>query len=75
MTERKCKNWKHFSEGVSEKLRHEWSWSNTGRWCDGVCNLEFPRGYIGRKPPHPAFSTGKCFQFEERDLTLFEEGT
>ena len=64
--DRKCKNCQHFTQGVTDQQRHEWSGSNFGRCADGVCHLYFPRGYIGRKPPHPAMSTGSCFQFEER---------
>ena len=30
----------------------------------GVCDLYFPRGYVGRKPPHPARAVGHCFQWE-----------
>ena len=64
----KCKDCKYFTYGVSERQRYEWSYSNWGRHCDGVCNLYFPRGYVGRKPPHPAFSTGSCFQFDKKEV-------
>ena len=64
MSDRKCEHCKHFAYGVTERQRHEWSYSNWGRHADGICNLYFPRGYVGRKPPHPAMSTGSCFQFE-----------
>ena len=62
--ERECKYCRHYSEGVTDKQRHEWEWSNWGRHADGVCNLYFPRGYVGRKPPHAAMAVGKCFQWE-----------
>ena len=72
--DKKCKNCQWFTAGVTDKQRHEWNWSNWGRYADGVCNKYFPRGYIDRKPPHPAMSTGHCFQFEERSeqLTIWE---
>lgn len=63
--EHRCKNCRWFSGGVTDRLRHEWSWSNWGRCADGVCNLYFPRGYVDRKPPHPARAVGHCFQWEE----------
>lgn len=50
--EKQCQNCQHYTEGVTDRQRHEWEWSNWGRHADGVCNLYFPRGYIGRKPPH-----------------------
>lgn len=63
----RCDKCKWFTEGVTEEQRHKWNYSNWGRWCDGVCHLDFPRGYIARKAPHPALSNGNCFQFEEKD--------
>lgn len=62
--ERRCKNCKHFSFGMTVEQRNKWAGSNWGRYADGVCSLHFPRGYVARKPPHPAHSNGKCFQFE-----------
>lgn len=73
--ERKCQNCAHYSEGVTERQRHQWEGTNLGKWATGVCTLYFPRGYIARKPPHPAMATGSCFQFKEitGQTTLFEE--
>lgn len=65
--ERKCKHCKNYTPGVTEQQRHAWSGTNLGRHADGVCNLYFPRGYIGRKPPHPTMAVSSCFQFEEKD--------
>ena len=62
--ERKCKNCKHYTPGVTDQQRHSWEWSNFGAHATGVCNLYFPRGYVARKPPHPAMETGHCFQWE-----------
>ena len=62
--ERKCKNCRHFTAGVTDRQRKEWSYSNWGTYADGVCNLDFPRGYVGRKAPHAAHSTGSCFQYQ-----------
>lgn len=74
--DKRCKNCKHYTPGVTDQQRHEWSWSGLGRWADGVCNLYFPRGYIGREPPHPAMASGKCFQWEPQEeneqLTIFD---
>lgn len=64
--DRECKDCQWFAYGVTDEQRHKWDWSNWGQHADGVCNLYFPRGYVGRKPPHPAMSTGHCFQWEER---------
>lgn len=64
---RRCDGCKHYTEGVTDQQRHEWSWSNWGRHADGVCHLYFPRGYVGRKPPHPAFAVGSCFQWEAKE--------
>lgn len=73
---RECKNCKYYKEGVNDQQRHEWEWSNFGRHADGVCSLYFPRGYIGRKPPHPAIASGSCFQWEEKSgqIELDEDG-
>lgn len=73
--DRICRYCTHYTEGVSERQRNEWSGTNWGRHATGVCNLYFPRGYIGRKPPHPAMATGSCFQFEgkDEDQITFEE--
>lgn len=67
MADRACKNCRFYTHGVTDRQRHEWSYSNLGRWATGVCNLFFPRGYIGREPPHPTMAASSCFQFEERD--------
>lgn len=72
----RCGNCKWYTPGVTDQQRHEWSWSNLGRWADGVCILYFPRGYIGRRPPHPTMASGNCFQWEEIEettqLSLFD---
>ena len=65
--EKKCKNCKHYSAGITDQQRKEWSNTNWGYWCTGICNLDFPRGYIARKAPHAAHATGSCFQFEEKE--------
>ena len=74
--DKRCKNCKHYTPGVTDQQRHEWSWSNLGRCADGICHLYFPRGYIGREPPHPAMASGKCFQWEPQEeaeqLTIFD---
>ena len=70
MADKRCKNCKWYSPGVTDRQRHEWSYSNLGRWADGVCNLFFPRGYIARKPPHPTMAVSRCFQWEEKDDQL-----
>lgn len=64
---RRCRNCKWYTDGVPDHLRKAWNNTNTGYWCTGVCNLPFPRGYIDREPPHPAFHNGRCFQWEEQD--------
>jgi len=61
-----CKNCVHYSPGVTDRQRHEWSYSNLGQHATGVCNLYFPRGYVARKPPHPTMAVSSCFQFEEK---------
>lgn len=70
--DRKCANCKHYTEGVTYRQRHEWAYSNLGRYATGVCNLLFPRGYICREPPHPTMASRSCFQFEERDTAQME---
>ena len=65
--ERKCRTCIYYSEGVTKEQRAKWEGTNIGRWCDGLCNLYFPRGYLGRKPPHPAMASGRCFQYEGKD--------
>ena len=67
---RKCKDCQHYSPGITDAQRHKWDWSNWGTWADGICNLYFPRGYLGRKPPHPARAVGSCFQWEERSQQM-----
>lgn len=74
MSDRRCKNCKWYSPGVTEKQRHEWSYSNLGLHADGVCNLKFPRGYVARNPPHPTMAVSSCFQFEEKDGQTIMEG-
>lgn len=64
---RRCDNCKWYSDGVPDQLRKKWSSTNLGTWATGVCNLYFPRGYIGREPPHPTFKASHCFQWEEKD--------
>lgn len=71
---RACRSCAHFTEGVTERQRKDWGGTNFGGHADGVCHLYFPRGYIGRKPPHPAMSTGSCFQWEERPPEQMEIG-
>lgn len=66
MADLRCRDCEHFTFGVTDQQRKAWNWSNWGRCADGMCNLYFPRGYVGRKPPHPAMSKGRCFQFEEK---------
>ena len=63
--DKRCGNCKNYSHGLTEEQRHKWSYSNLGQHATGVCNLHFPRGYVARKPPHPAMATGHCFQWEE----------
>ena len=70
--ERRCSNCTHYSPGVTDRQRHEWSHSNLGRHADGVCTLYFPRGYVARKPPHPTMAVMSCFQFEPRDTEQME---
>lgn len=66
--ERRCKNCKHFSYGMTVEQRNKWAAeSNWGRYANGICSLHFPRGYVGRKPPHPAHSAGGCFQFDPKE--------
>lgn len=65
--ERRCKNCKHFSFGMTVEQRNKWAGSNWGRYADGVCSLHFPRGYVARNPPHPAHSRGGCFQFDPKE--------
>lgn len=63
--ERKCKNCKHYTAGVPGEFlenNHGTIWKEA----DGICHLYFPRGYIGRKPPHPTSEIGRCFQFEPK---------
>lgn len=65
---RSCKNCQHFTPGVTneERRRLDPGHTNWGRYANGICHLDFPRGYLDRKAPHLAHSTGSCFQFEER---------
>lgn len=75
---RRCDQCEHYTDGVPDELRKAWNWSNFGIYATGVCGLYFPRGYIGRKPPHPAMATGRCFQWEPKkdgDQLTIEEGT
>ena len=72
--ERQCSNCQHFSYGVPDALRQKWSSSNFGLHADGVCSLFFPRGYVGRTPPHPAMLAGHCFQWEEKSNQMELEG-
>lgn len=67
--ERKCKNCAHFTYGVTDKQRksREAIETNWGHWADGICDKLFPRGYVARKPPHLAHSTGRCFQYEPKE--------
>lgn len=67
-----CKNCKYYTEGVTNEQRHKWDWSNLGRWATGVCNLDFPRGYIARKAPHPTMHNSRCFQFVLKSATWIE---
>ena len=62
-----CSNCRHYTEGVTDRQRKEWSSTNLGQWATGVCNLYFPRGYIGRKPPHPTMASSHCFQREAKE--------
>lgn len=62
----RCENCRHYTEGVTDRQRKEWSGTNLGRWATGVCSLGFPRGYIGRKPPHPTMANMSCFQWEAK---------
>lgn len=63
----KCKDCKFYTDGVPEVIqkaierRYE-----TWRQYDGICHKYFPRGYLGRKPPHAVRAAGGCFQFEPR---------
>lgn len=61
----KCKDCKYFSYySFSEEELRKWR----GEKIDGICSKHFPRGYVGRKPPHPKYSHSlRCFQFEEGD--------
>lgn len=69
--ERECKNCKHFSYGMTVEQMNKWDGSNWGRYADGVCSLlcslQFPRGCVARKPPHPAHSRGGCFEFDPKE--------
>lgn len=72
--QKRCSNCQHFSCGVPDELRKKWSYSNLGSHADGICKLNFPRGYVGRTPPHPAMSVGHCFQWEEKSNQMELEG-
>lgn len=61
-----CRNCLYYTDGVPDSLRHEWSGTNLGRYATGICNKYFPKGYLGRKPPHPAMQNGSCFQYEPK---------
>ena len=61
--DRICNNCKWFTPGLTQEQQKAWQYD---KGVNGVCHLYFPRGYIGRKPPHPAYSGRWCFQFEER---------
>lgn len=65
---RRCRDCQHYRAGVSneERRRLDPGGTNWGRYANGICTLDFPRGYIARKAPHLAHSTGSCFQFESR---------
>lgn len=65
--DKQCSNCRHYTDGVTDRQRKEWSSTNLGQWATGICNLYFPRGYIGRKPPHPTLASGHCFQWEDPD--------
>lgn len=64
--EKRCDLCKWYTPGVTERQRHEWSYSNYGKYATGICNLYFPRGYIARKPPHPTMEISHCCQFEAK---------
>lgn len=73
--ERRCDNCQWYTDGVPEDLRKKWQPYDSD--ADGVCSLYFPRGYLGRKPPHPARAMGRCFQWEPKedgDQLTIEEG-
>lgn len=67
MMDNRCGNCRWFTNGMTDEQRKTWGVTNWGHWADGVCSLYFPRGYLGRKPPHPARSNGHCFQWEPRE--------
>lgn len=64
---RNCEGCKYYTDGVPDSLRHQWEWSNLGKYATGICNLYFPRGYVGRKPPHPTMKQSSCFQWEAKE--------
>lgn len=70
--DKRCKNCKHFQKGMTDAQRKKIPDSGWKYYADGLCNLYFPRGYVGREPPHAAHSTGKCFQWEEQEAQQLE---
>lgn len=70
--DKRCKNCKHFQMGMSDEQRKKFPPSRWTEYADGLCDLYFPRGYVGRKPPHAAHSTGKCFQWVEQEAQQME---
>lgn len=73
MTERKCSNCIHFQYGEVPKSVYDSVIYNKP---NGACMKMFPRGYLGRKPPHYCHDNKMaCFQFEPRkQMTIFEIG-
>lgn len=64
---RRCDQCKHYTDGVPDSLRKQHEWSSEWRYATGICNLYFPRGYVGRKPPHPTMHQSSCFQWEAKE--------
>lgn len=61
----KCKDCMYFSYGgISDQEQMQYGYYAP----DGICSKYFPRGYIGRKPPHKKYSNSNaCFQFERKE--------
>ena len=60
-----CNDCKYFTlGGIEEEGKKDFQYYAP----DGICHKHFPRGYIGRKPPHKKYhNSNACFQFEKRE--------
>lgn len=60
-----CRTCLYYTDGVPDSLRKA-DPTNLGRFATGICNKHFPKGYLGRKPPHLTMQNCSCFQHEPK---------